>query len=191
MFFNDLKSKLYPKFHNLADSTAVWKPKLGLALFLGMVNFSRSSYVGKQSYFGIILSSKYWFVLLMLFFKMLACKKKTDSLLCIYKGETRHLLSFCVPCSSLSLWHPRYLVYWIHAVWISSKLQQAFKEIKPPNSELCFILQQLCALVPFVHLGGTNKMIWSWCKKKLQKENQLTWGPTLCWLWTLLFSWYF
>ena len=122
---------------------------------------------------------------------MLACQKKTDSLLCIYKGETRHLLSFCVPCSSLSLWHPRYLVYWIHAVWISSKLQQAFKEKKPPNIELCFILLQLCALLACVQLRGTNKMIWSWCKKKLQKENQLTWGPTLCWLWTLLFSWYF
>ena len=103
MFFNNLKYKLYPKFHNLADSTAVWKPKLGLALFLRDGQLFEIQLCWQTKFFPNHIELRVLICALDAFSKMLACQKKTDSLLCIYKGETRHLLSFCVPCSSLSL----------------------------------------------------------------------------------------
>ena len=76
----------------------------------------------------------------------------------------RHLLGFSVPCSSLSLWHPQYLGgSWIHAVWISFKLQQAFNPKKQPNSFSFSISQHWCATVHnfFVQTSSSVAQIWA------------------------------
>ena len=109
MFFNNLKSKLYTNFHNLADAKTCkirhsfqgWCSPVSKSVnqltfrFLGVQHFTQLAKL-----LALYISAS---------FLWCCCDKRKRIDLVLHNRAKRHLLSFCVPCSSLSLRHPQYL----------------------------------------------------------------------------------